>query len=48
MEELTIYRKIIPEKPASYADFPISLDDSIKEYLKSQGISRLYTHQAQM
>lgn len=48
MEDLMIYRKIIPEKPAVYADFPVSLEDSIKEYLKSQGISKLYTHQAQM
>lgn len=48
MEELTIYRKILPEKPASYAEFPVSLDEQIQEYLKVQGISKLYTHQTQM
>lgn len=48
MEKQTIYKKIIPEKSASYADFPISLSQEIKEFLNSRGIPRLYTHQAEM
>lgn len=48
MEDLVIYRKILPEKAAEYADFPVSLNKQIKEYLQTQGISQLYTHQAQM
>lgn len=48
MEDLTIYRKIIPEKSAVYADFPVSLRREIGEYLNSRGIPRLYTHQAEM
>lgn len=48
MQDLTIYRKIIPEKSASYADFPVSLCPDIREYLNARGIPRLYTHQAEM
>ena len=48
MENLTIYKKIIPEKSASYADFPVSFNQEIIKYLDSCGISRIYTHQAEM
>ena len=48
MDNLTIYRKIIPEKSAAYADFPDSLCGEIREYLNTRGIPRLYTHQAEM
>lgn len=48
MENLTIYRKIIPEKSAEYADFPVSLRRELGEYLNSRNIPRLYTHQAEM
>lgn len=48
VEDFTIYKKILPERPAVYADFPVSLNNQIKEYLKAQGIPRLYTHQAEM
>ncbi len=44
----TIYKKIIPEKSAIYADFPASLSQEIREYLHSRNIPRLYTHQAEM
>lgn len=48
MEKQTIYKKIIPEKSASYADFPVSLSRELREYLNSRGIPRLYDHQAKM
>lgn len=48
MENLTIYKKIIPEKSAVYADFPASLSQEIREYLNSHKIPRLYIHQAKM
>lgn len=48
MENLIIYKKIMPERPAEYADFPVSLNNQIREYLKKQGIPGLYTHQAEM
>ena len=48
MENLTIYKKIIPEKSAEYADFPVSLRRELGEYLNSRNIPRLYTHQAEM
>lgn len=48
MENLTIYKKIIPERSAVYADFPVSLSQEIRDYLNSRDIPRLYTHQAEM
>ena len=48
MENRTIYKKVIPEKSAVYADFPDSLSREIREYLSSRKIFRLYTHQAEM
>ncbi len=48
MEEQTIYKKIIPAKSASYADFPSSLRQEIREYLNARGIPKIYTHQAEM
>ena len=43
-----IYEKIIPERQAEYEAYPESLHPELKEYLKKQGIDRLYTHQAEM
>lgn len=48
MNELTFYRKIYPEREADYVDFPVSLKEEIKEYLKFQGIAQVYSHQAAM
>lgn len=48
MENLTIYKKIIPERSAVYADFPVSLSQEIRDYLNSRDIPWLYTHQAEM
>ncbi|MGM0897400.1 MAG: DEAD/DEAH box helicase [Bacillota bacterium] len=36
-----------PEKPASYADFPEAMHDSLKQALRKKGIGQLYTHQRQ-
>ena len=35
------------EKPASYADFPEAMHDSLKGALRKKGIEQLYTHQRQ-
>ncbi|MBT2582078.1 DEAD/DEAH box helicase [Planococcus sp. ISL-109] len=35
------------EKPASYADFPEAMHDSLKQALRKKGIEQLYTHQRQ-
>lgn len=48
IEKLVIYRKILPERAAQYAEFPEALRTEIAEYLETQGISELYTHQAEM
>lgn len=48
MEYQTIYKKTIPEKSAAYADFPASLSREVRDYLHSNRIPRLYTHQAEM
>lgn len=48
MEDFIIHRKILPERAAVYADFPGTLDEGIKEYLRAQGILQLYCHQARM
>lgn len=36
-----------PEKPASHADFPEAMHDSLKQALRKKGIEQLYTHQRQ-
>ncbi|WP_271852741.1 DEAD/DEAH box helicase [Planococcus maritimus] len=36
-----------PEKPASYADFPEAMHESLKRALRKKGIEQLYTHQRQ-
>lgn len=35
------------EKPASYADFPEAMHDSLKQALRKKGIEQLYIHQRQ-
>ena len=47
-EDLTIYIKTVPAQTGEYADFPGALLPEIRAYLEGQGISRLYTHQAEM
>lgn len=45
IEDMTAYMRIVPERKASYAEFPDTMNDEIKEYLGKQGINALYTHQ---
>jgi DEAD/DEAH box helicase domain-containing protein len=47
-ENRIIAEKTIPAKPAVLSDFPESLSPEIKEFLKSQGIEKLYSHQTEM
>ena len=47
-EDLTIYTNIVPARTGEYTDFPGALLPEIGDYLEKQGISRLYTHQAEM
>ena len=48
MKDMTVYMRIVPERMASYAEFPDMMNDDIKEYLRKQGINALYTHQTEM
>ena len=48
IEDLVVYRKILPERKAQYAEFPDALNKEIAAYLDTQEISQLYTHQAEM
>ena len=33
IEDMTAYMRIVPERKASYAEFPDTMNDEIKEYL---------------
>ena len=35
IEDMTAYMRIVPERKASYAEFPDTMNDEIKEYLLS-------------
>ena len=48
VEDLTVYMRVVPEKPACYEAFPSTMRKEIQEYLKKQGIQALYTHQVEM
>ena len=37
-----VYEKVIPTHGAEYVSFPESMRPEIGDYLRSQGISRLY------
>ena len=39
--------KVLPPRPAKYADYPENLDPRVIEVLKGRGIHRLYSHQRQ-
>lgn len=41
------YWHTIPPRPASYADFPETIDPALRAALAEKGIARLYTHQAE-
>ena len=46
MQNVTAW-KVLPPRPAKYADFPEELDPRVKEVLNRRGIYRLYSHQRQ-
>lgn len=46
MQNVTAW-KVLPPRPAKYADFPEALDSRVKEVLNRRGIYRLYSHQRQ-
>ena len=48
IEDMTLYMRIVPERTASYAEFPDTMNGEIQEYLRKQGIQALYTHQTEM
>lgn len=48
LKEVSIYEKTIPERKAQYVEFPERMRPEIKDYLNSQGIEQIYTHQAEM
>ena len=41
IEDMTAYMRIVPERKASYAEFPDTMNDEIKEYLGKQGFIRI-------
>ncbi|MBU0906197.1 MAG: DEAD/DEAH box helicase [Firmicutes bacterium] len=45
MKERIVHWHTVPEKPASLADFPADLHESIVSALKKRGITKLYSHQ---
>lgn len=47
-DEFIIYQKTIPARPAENVSFPEGLSEEIAEFLKTQGIHALYSHQAEM
>ncbi len=48
INELVIYKKIVEARAAEYVDYPDQMNPDICEYLSESGITRLYTHQAEM
>lgn len=47
-DEMMIYKKTIEEKEALYSPYPTALHPEVKEFLKKDGITQLYSHQAEM
>lgn len=43
-----VYERLLPPHPAEYADFPAEMAVPLKNCLRSIGIERLYSHQAEM
>lgn len=48
IQDYIIYNKTIPERAAAYVDYPDGLSEEICAYLSGRGISKLYSHQAEM
>ena len=47
-EDRIVARRDIPERPARFAEFPASLRPELVAALRSRGVERLYSHQAEM
>lgn len=48
IKDLIVYNRTIPAREARYAPIPEAVHEDLKEFLRSQGLSQLYTHQAEM
>lgn len=48
IKDLIIYTKTIPKREAKLADFPAALSEELSGYFVQKGISKLYSHQAEM
>lgn len=48
IKECIIYNRTIPERTAKYAPYPEDLHPDMADFLRSQGITQVYTHQAEM
>lgn len=48
LKELEIYRKRVPARRPEYAEYPAGMEEEVCRYLREQGISALYCHQAEM
>ncbi len=48
IKDLIIYSKTIPKREAKLVDFPGALSEELSGYLVQKGISKLYSHQAEM
>ncbi|AFA48582.1 DEAD/DEAH box helicase [Acetobacterium woodii] len=48
IQDLIIYQKTIAKREGCYADFPARLSAEIGDFLSTRGITRLYSHQAEM
>ena len=46
--QYSIYHKHIDARAAEYVSFPCTLSGEIQDYLRSRGIDKLYSHQAEM
>jgi DEAD/DEAH box helicase domain-containing protein len=48
IKDLIIHKKTISKREAAYVDFPENLSKELAEYLRQNGITKLYCHQAEM
>ncbi|MDD2978658.1 MAG: DEAD/DEAH box helicase [Hespellia sp.] len=48
LKDVMIYKKTIETREAEYAPFPQELNPEIREFLRTDGISEIYCHQAEM
>ena len=48
LDRFIAYSKTIPERAGTYTDYPPQMLPEIQEYLRQNGIQKLYQHQAEM